>query len=223
VQQMPNGRYSARKVPVIALLTSAYNLSPERIVGAPSWRERYDIQARYEPTDPSAPVPRVNVLLQSLLRDRFGLVAHIEKRDFPIYVLKVARRDGRLEAGLKPSSVNCGEATAVNRAREWNTKAANVAPACEAIERPDAFIAGGLTLDVVASALRIPAGRHVMNETGLAGTWEVTLEFAPLRDTSGDRPNVFTALQEQLGLKLEPATAPLDVLVVDAISRPTPN
>jgi uncharacterized protein (TIGR03435 family) len=223
VPQMPPGRYSARKVPVIALLTSAYGLSPERIVGAPQWPDRYDIQARFEPTDPSEPIPRTNVLLQSLLRDRFGLVAHMAKRDFPVYVLKVARTDGRLGTSVKASAVNCGDSAAANSARERNLKAANGAPACGAIERPDAFIAGGMTMDVVASALRIPAGRPVINETGLVGTWEVSLEFAPLRDTRADKPNVFTALQEQLGLKLEPATAPLDVLVIDHIERPTPD
>jgi uncharacterized protein (TIGR03435 family) len=224
VQPMAEGRYFARKVPVIALLTAAYELSPERIIGAPAWRgERYDIQARYDPAAPSGVIPRTTVLLQSLLRERFGLVAHMEKRDFPIFVLRVVRSDGRLGRGLQPSSINCGDRAAASAARQQNAKAANGAPACDAVERPDAFIAGGTNLDVVARALRIPAGRHVINDTGLPGTWDVTLEFSPLADTGGDKPNVFTALREQLGLQLEPTRGALDVLIIDAISRPTPN
>jgi uncharacterized protein (TIGR03435 family) len=222
VQPVPNG-YSGRKIPVIALLTSAYGLSVDRVIGAPQWPDRYDIQARYEPADPAAPSPRLNLLLQSLLRDRFGLVAHTEKRNLPVYFLRVARTDRRLGPELKASAVNCADPAVATRARAENARAANGSPACGAIERPDAFIAGGMSLDVIANALRIPAGRPVIDDTGLSGTWETHVEFAPLGDTSGEKTNVFTALPEQLGLKLESGTAPLDVLVVDSMTKPTPN
>jgi uncharacterized protein (TIGR03435 family) len=218
---MPNGAYSATKVQVIALLTSAFGVSVDRLIGAPRQTERYDIEARYEPPDPNAPVPSVNVLLQSLLRDRFGLVAHMEKRDSPAYVLKLALNDERLGPGLKPSTVNCADTAALNGLRERNAKAANGAPACGAIEGPDTFNAGGTTMDILARALRIPSGRTVINGTGLAGTWDVTLQFAPLNDTSGEKPNAFTALQEQLGLKLQSTKRPVDVLVIDHVERPT--
>jgi bla regulator protein blaR1 len=71
--------------------------------------------------------------------------------------------------------------------------------------------------------LRVPANRTVVDATGLDGLWEATLDFAAQGDESGNKPSIFTALQDQLGLKLEPSTAPLDVLIIDAIQRPTPN
>jgi uncharacterized protein (TIGR03435 family) len=204
VRPLSNGGYSARKVPVLALLTSAYGLSPDRIVGAPSWPDRYDIEARYESTDPAAPPPSLTTLLQSLLHDRFGLVAHMQMRELPAYLLKRARSDGRLGPGLHRSPLETLDTAGT-------------------VENPEAFVAKGTTMDVLAKAMRVPAGRPVINATGLNGAWDVTLEFSPLGDTAGDRPPVFTALQEQLGLKLDAATAPLEVLVVDSISRPTPN
>lgn len=222
VRPRPDG-YSGRKIPVIALLTSAYGLSPARIVGAPKSIERYDIEARYEQTDPAAPVPRLNVLLQCLLRQRFGLVAHVEKRNIPLYVLRIARNDGRLGPGLKSSAVTCTDAAAVSRARERNERPGNSTPECEGLERPGAFVARGVTMDVLATALRVPSGRDVVNGTALAGTWDVALEFAPVPETNSDTPSIFTAVREQLGLKLEAGRAPLDVLVIDAMTRPTAN
>jgi uncharacterized protein (TIGR03435 family) len=219
---LPNGGYSARKAPLIALLTSAYGLSPERVINAPAWPDRYDIEARYQPGDPAEPVPPLTTLLQSLLRDRFGLVARMEQRDLPVYVLKLARADGRPGPQLRRSNRDCANA-AVTLAAEVRDLASNGAPACGANEGPGIFVAGGLTMGTIARALRVPANRNVVDATGLDGLWEAKLEFAAQGDESGNKPSIFTALQDQLGLKLEPSTAPLDVLVIDAIQRPTPN
>jgi len=97
IEPRANGDYSVRKVTLSALLASAYDVSTDRIVGAPSWwkTDRFDIDARYERTDPSAPVPPMNALLQSLLEDRFMLVAHRETRILPVYALRVVRSDRR--------------------------------------------------------------------------------------------------------------------------------
>lgn len=223
VRPMPNRGYSARKVPLIALLTSAFGVSPQRIVGVPPWPDRYDIEARYEPASPDTPLPSLNVLLQSLLRERFGLVAHMEKRDLAVYVLRVAGATTRLGPALTLSNLDCGDASAIANARLRKAIAANGAPACEAHEAPGVLKVGGMPMDLIAAALRIPAGRDVVNGTGLRGLWEASLEFAPPNDTTGNKPSVFTAVQEQLGLKLESSTAPLDVVVIDAIERPSAN
>jgi uncharacterized protein (TIGR03435 family) len=106
-QSLPGGRYSARKVPLMALLTSAFQLSPDRVIGAPAWPDRFDIEARYEAADPAAPAPPVNQLLQSLLRDRFSLVARLEPRDVPVYLLRQARQDGRLGPAMQSSAIRC--------------------------------------------------------------------------------------------------------------------
>ena len=223
VRALPDGGYIGRKVPLMALLTSAFGVSPDRVVGAPGWPDRWDIQARYERTDAAGPVPPLPVLLQSLLRDRFGLVAHSEQRELPVYLLELAARDRRPGPGLKPSRVDCTDPAAAARARAGKLVAGNRAPACDGDEGPGILMAGGLTLDQVARSLRVAAGREVINRTGLAGTWEVTLEFALLGDTGSDKPTVFTAVREQLGLTLQAGTAPLEVLVIDRISRPTGN
>ena len=218
-----NGSYSATKVPVLALLTFAFGVSPDRVSGAPASTKRYDIEARFERDDASLQVPTADLLIRAVLRERFGLVAHIEPRDLPVYVLKVARRDGRLGVGLKPSSVNCHDEVAASEARQRSSRATNGAPACGAIEDPERFVAGGTTIETLARALRIPSGRTVIDGTGLAGTWDVTLEFSPLNESSAARPSIFTVVEGQLGLTLQPSTAPLDVLVVDSIYEPTPN
>lgn len=219
------GDYAARKMTLSGLLAGAYGIPVTRIEGAPAWWriDRFDIEARYLPEAASAPIPPLSVLMQSLLQQRFGLIAHVEKRDLPVYLLRVASRDGRLGPALRPSASRCnGVGRPVNDA-DRNTTSSNGAPVCGANENPEAFIASGLSIDVLARALRVPAERDVINETGLAGLWDITLEFAPLGATSSDKPSVFTALQEQLGLKLESGTAPLDVLIVDDVKRPTAN
>lgn len=223
IRQLPNGGYSSQKITLGALLTSAYGVSPDRIIGMPNWgkTDRYDIEARYEPHDQAA--PQLNVLLQGMLRDRFGLVAHAEKRDFPVYLLRTVDKDGKSGPGLKPSKANCEDAAAANSARESKVRAADGAPLCGAVERPDAFIGGGVTMDTLARSLRIPAGRDVVNQTGLDGFWEFALEFAPAGDTTGEKPSVFTALRDELDLKLESGTAALDVLVIDSVAHPTAN
>ena len=78
-------------------------------------------------------------------------------------------------------------------------------------------------MDALARSLRIPAGRDVVNETGLEGFWDFGVEFAPAGNTTGEKPSVFTALKDELDLKLESGTAPLDVLVIDSVARPAPN
>jgi uncharacterized protein (TIGR03435 family) len=220
---MPNGGYSGHKVTVLALLTSAFEVSPRRVVGAPLWPDRYDIEARYEPGDPASPAPRLALLLQSMLRDRFGLVAHFDKRELPVYALTLARKDGMLGSQLRRARVNCADANAIALAQAKKTLAANGAPACGANEGPGVLIVGGLSMETIARALRVPAGRDVVDQTGLTGLWEAKLEFALPDDRTSDKPSFFSAVQEQLGLKLESSKAPLDVLVVDTITRPTPN
>lgn len=223
IRQLPNGGYSSQKITLGAVLTSAYGVSPDRVIGIPNWgkTDRYDIEARYELQD--QPAPRLNVLLQGLLRERFGLVAHAEKREFPVYLLKTVAKDGKPGPGLKASKANCEDTPAANSARESKVRAANGAPLCGAIERPDAFISGGVTMDALARSLRIPAGRDVVDQTELEGFWDFAVEFAPAGDTTGEKPSVFTAVRDELDLKLESGIAPMDVLVIDSVTRPTPN
>ena len=105
----PGGGFSARNASVFYLLNMAYGLPQNRILGGPDWidTEFFDVEAKYEPADTIAPVPRVSLMLQTLLRDRFALDAAMEKRDRPVYALRLARSDGRLGPGLQPAEFDC--------------------------------------------------------------------------------------------------------------------
>ena len=81
--------------------------------------------------------------------------------------------------------------------------------------------AGALNVDILVGTLTSASGRPVLNRTGLGGFYNIDLEWAPTPDADG--VSIFTAVEEQLGLKLESSTAPLDVVVVDRIERPTEN
>ena len=222
----PGGRFVLEDGAIMVLIRSAYPDATE-VIGAPAWvsSEHYDVQAKAEgnPT-PEQMLP----LLRALLAQRFKLVARTETRVQPTYALVVARPDGRLGPGLRPYPGDCAASAAATRS--------GTAP--PALPPPSngglpcgyrmggssgmtSVVSGGVTMNMLADMLGSPAGRVVIDKTGLSGLYEFTLEYAFRPDP--DRPSVFTALQEQLGLKLEPAQAPLPVLVIDSIERPTPD
>jgi uncharacterized protein (TIGR03435 family) len=205
-------RFVATNYPASGLLNMAWRLPNGRVIGAPDWTPRinYDIDARGDVSSDAA----WRAKLQAMLRDRFKLVAHLEKRDLPVYHLVRLRAD-RLGPGLvKSRIVDCNDKTAI---------AALTPPPrpCGFGPSPTATLAGTMALSSVASLLSTAAGRPVIDMTGIEGNYDFDLKFS--RATSDDALSVFTAVQEQLGLKLESATAPLDVLVVEHMERPTRN
>jgi len=100
------------------------------------------------------------------------------------------------------------------------TPPSNGAPPCGIRANRGEFLAGGITVEGLARNLASRAGRVIFDRTGLAGYYQITLRFAPDVAVDTDMPTLFTALQEQLGLKLEPSGAPLQTLVIDHIERP---
>ena len=206
-------RFVTTNYPAIGLLSMAWGVPNSRVLGAPDWAPRinYDIDARGDVSHGNADIrPK----LQALLRDRFRLVAHMEQRALPVYNL-VRLRPDRLGPGLvKSPIVDCKDEAAI--------KAMMPPPRpCGWLPSPGAPIAGTLSLASIASLLSNAAARPVIDKTGLDGNYELDLKFS--RAASDDAVSVFTAVQEQLGLKLESATAPLDVLVVEHMERPSAN
>ena len=192
-----------------------------RIVGLPAWtsEERYDVVAKT-----GGELKDYRVLLQALLRDRFGMRWHTEVRRVPSYVLTMLHPDGRLGPRLKPAAVTCDDAQAVEKARA--TKAPG-APLCNGVSGRNRIWFSGMRLGSVANALASLLNRPVIDRTGLTGRFDVDVEYvAPdvpdPTDASGP-VSVFTALQEQLGLRLQPEDVPMEVLIVDSIARPTDN
>jgi uncharacterized protein (TIGR03435 family) len=194
----------------------AYHVTPERIIGGPDWiaNDRFDVMATS-----SIPIDAKNldVMLQSLLRDRFGFAGHRETRTMAAYRL-VLRTDGILGPRLKRAAVDCGDPSAVAAAR---TAANSSEPVCGGKSGAGRLIFRGTTVNALAAALTSITGRQVANDTGLTGRFDVDLEWSPLQATDGT--SIFTAVQEQLGLKLESSTTAVEVVVIDSVRRPSEN
>jgi uncharacterized protein (TIGR03435 family) len=179
-------------------------------------------------------------MLQAMLADRFKLVTHTEQRRVPIYTLVLARSDGRLGPDLKPSSTDCtaqgrGDAPPAAPAAPAGALANPVAALLRCGLRPGGpgdIRVVGIPFSLVASFLSIMQGRPVVDETALKGAYDIHLVWAPdpvpgrAADPNANfenRADIFTALQEQLGLKLQAGNQPEDVLVIDSVSRPDDN
>jgi uncharacterized protein (TIGR03435 family) len=199
-------------------------------VGAPDWvlNEVYDLTAKA-----ASDVTReqMTAMLQTMLAERFKLAVHYEMQDRPVYALVLARADGRLGPGIRRSELDCDAIQAARRAgsKEPSPATSNGAPACGMSMRGEqgmTVLLGARPLSALAASLGSGTGRVVVDKTGLTGNYDVTLRYMsqPSANESPDAPpEIFTALQEQLGLKLEPARAPLRILVIDHIERPTEN
>lgn len=220
------GRVFYGNVPVSNVVEQAYGMRPDRIVNFPPWAEteRFDVTATYNPEQQK----QVRPMLQILLEERFSLRVHRETRDMPVYALMKARGDGQLGPQLRPSTVNCAPG-------------ANGRSACTLDIRSGYIRAVGMGWGN-GEVLGLNIGvwdRPIVDRTGLTGPFDYTLEWRPdpaqARNdagarragadaaTPGERTSIFTALQEQLGLRLQPTRAPLEVLVIDRVERPTPD
>jgi uncharacterized protein (TIGR03435 family) len=243
----PGGRFNAINAPLWELIRLAYAVQRTQLVGAPDWTEtaRYDIVAKAEGdiqgAGPAGPAEPLNFMLQDLLEDRFKLRAHRDTREMPVYALVLARADGKLGAGLRPSSVDCaamrgrGGRMGAPGGREGPPPPGE-RPQCGMRVAPNQITAGGVSLTQLRQMLSQFTQRIVIDRTGLTGTFDIDLTFTPERLPQGpppagapplnidpNGPSLFTALQEQLGLKLESDRAPVEVLVIDHVERPTPD
>lgn len=245
----PGGRVTATGVTLTLLLRNAYELPMgglrggrgDAIIGGPDWidEDRFDIEATAGSVAQFTP-DMLRPMWRNLLADRFQLQAHLETRETDIYELVLAREDGQLGPRLEPAAVDCEAQRAGLRGRRGGPPALPPPPGpgeridCGMRFGGGAISAGGMTMEQLADMLPQVAQRQVLDKTGLDGTWDFDLEFsqpqapqfgapdaaAPAGDT---RPTIFTALQEQLGLKLESTRGPVDVLIIDSVERPTPD
>jgi uncharacterized protein (TIGR03435 family) len=236
-----NGRYAATNIPLEFLILLAYQRPEYEIVGIPGWAltARFDVDARSERRPPPS---RAEVLqmLQTLLADRFKLVTHNETRRIPVYALVGAKGSEQLGPQLRRHTDDSG---CVDRSKYVSAGIPDPAkalptPACGGWSgAPNLGRLAGqrIDLDMLGKNLSGQLGRPVIERSGLTGFFDLTLEWMPqgqlspeaqaILDASPDlnRPSIFTALQEQLGLRLVPDTALVDVLVVDSVERPSEN
>ncbi len=217
IQSPQNGdSVTITNMPLRMIIGFAFDLARYNSVdGLPPWAdaESYDITAKVAATDLPAfreLLPRQrNPMLQPLLADRFHLQSHFELRQLPAYALVVANGKSRLtevQPAITPDGRKDPGGIRTSRG-EITSSAAPIA--------------------VLVDALSVQLGRPVIDHTGLTGHYEFTLQFSPAQPSTDAQPDagpsVFTAVQEQLGLKLESTKAPVRVLVIDHIDRPTEN
>jgi uncharacterized protein (TIGR03435 family) len=229
---MKGRTFSAVNVPLRLLILAAYDLASEpfRLVGAPSWiaTDRFDVVA--STPEGAKPADR-RAMLQALLEDRFRLVVRKESREMRIDALVRARTDGRLGQQLKPSSpVDCEAVAAARAAARGKGAPPPPPPAPDDIPPCTTFVDSGQLrgrarpLPVLATLLQEIVERHVVDRTGLDGNFDFDVKFVRENAAAGDAATaIYTALREQLGLRLEATSGPVEVLVIDSIERPTPD
>jgi bla regulator protein blaR1 len=228
----PGGRFTAKNVTAKMLIRLAYAIQDFQIAGGPSWMdsERYDIEAKPEGSsgeppagDHEALMEQQRLRIQALLADRFRLTIHRESKELPVYALVEAKGGPRVQPAAVVPAVFKGRGMRMGRGE---------------------LTAQSAPMSQLAESLSIQIGRTVVDRTGLAGVYDFTLKWTPdenqpqmfpgPREGSGpppDRattpdnssPSIFTAIEEQLGLKLESQKGPVPIVVIDRIEKPSEN
>jgi uncharacterized protein (TIGR03435 family) len=237
----PAGQIEVINLRVSDIVQAAFQVGDYQVLGMPAWARntRYDVSARLDPrlAAGAQPGPPAWALaMQTLLKDRLQLAFHREVQQRPVYHLMLARTDGKLGPNIRPAEFNCDalreEAAAAARTGKPSPmpEPTDTKIACGVRPSAGRILQGGSEVSFEFTAILSRAvGRPVFNRTGLTGKWDFLLTFTPgglLRagdPAPADPPDLFTALREQLGLKLEPATGPIDMFIVDRIEPPTEN
>jgi uncharacterized protein (TIGR03435 family) len=207
----PDGTLTMRNQPIRSILLYGSPVPVREIEGFPDWvaRDAYDITAK---TPAGSTRQQTPAMMRRMLEDRFKLKGHVEQRDRPIFALVVARSDGRLGPQLKVSTLDCGAPDAH----------------CGASFGAASIVSDRIRILDVLPFFSNLAGRPVIDRTALEGFYALTLRWAPARAPNSDAPvddapEFFTAIQEQLGLKVQPDTMKMPVFIVDSIERPSEN
>ena len=243
IRRQPGGGLTATNMPLRALITFAYQLQPFQLAGDPSWirNENFDIVAKMEgnpaPVAPfSGRLDPLMLAMQTLLAERFSLAVHRETRELDIYALVLARPDGKLGPALKQTTQDCAAMMAAARGGPppGPPPGPNSPVLCGMRGTFGRLQAGGMPLAAFASNLSGQVQRTVVDRTGLTGAWDFEITFAAERPANlppgaelppvdPGAPSLFTAIQEQLGLRLQSTKGPVEVLVVDRVEAPTPD
>lgn len=213
------------------IVRNVWNLNNLQIVGGPDWinQDRFDVLA----TAAGNPSPaQMMEMAKTMLADRFALKVHTETRQMPIYALVMARADGQLGPRMRRSTLDCetpppaarpGEPPPAPRTPPAPIDGIEI-PACGTRSAPGLITSGGVLLEALTRNMAGMAGRIIVDKTGLTGRFDFSLSFnLDPANAASDLPSVFAAMQEQLGLKLEAQTGPVDVFVIDNAQKPEEN
>ena len=222
MRDMP-GQANYTGVTVKMLIQQAYQVRDFEVVGGPKWIEsnRYDIVARPAAGGPALPSDPTNftdqqretfrqvraAMVRAMLADRFKLKTHKETRNLPVYVLTVAKGGPKFKVS---NGVNASDPELKPGVMRFNPRSGSLA---------------GTQLDIpyLVETLSRETDRIVLNNTGLDGKYDFALKWSPDPTASTDQPGIFTALQEQMGLKLESSKGPVEVVVIDSVETPRQN
>lgn len=245
IRTPPGGGIDAMRVTPRFLIRYAFAVDDSLIVGAPewTWSSRFDVTAK---GPPNVPTEATRAMLRTLLRERFMLRSHTENREMPVYALVTVGRASRVGRNLRRTTGCVERDTAAPRPSPPKALPPPSEPMPCGLRVAFGHISGGgITVGELVRALTQPTSRPVLDHTAMAGQFDLVMNFTPevLRVTptpdgpdasqlqpddvpapaDPTAPSIFTALQEQLGLKLDATKGAIAVLVIDSIDRPTPN
>lgn len=192
-------RFTASNVTLEVLLEFAFGVNENQLSGQPGWAvtEHYDVSAKAEGDKPLTR-EQLQPLLRQLLETRFKLATHRSIKDVSGYALVVAKGGPKLQKPTQGSD--------------------------KRYILPDGVHCDNVSIAFLAAMLARPTGRPVVDQTGIEGNYDIELKYAPEGTTDSSLPSLYTAVQEQLGLKLEPRKVPLELLVIDHAEKvPTEN
>jgi len=249
---VPGDRFVATNETLWTLIAVAYGepgflpqpLANYQIAGGPNWinSDRFDVEAKAagDVVRGIEGTRRKQLMLQTLLAQRFKLAVHHETRDMPVYAVVPARRDRTLGPKLRQMDVDCA---ALRHSPNYRPGPVFGTPAfdpanhdvCGSGVSVEGILKGGMTMADMAVTISRWMDKAVLDRTGLTGTFDVELQFSSeglpgvpgpppgVERPPNDNPSIFTAVQEQLGLKLESTRGPVDILVIDHAEKPTEN
>jgi uncharacterized protein (TIGR03435 family) len=242
IRRQPGGRLTASNMPLRALITFAYQIQGFQLANDPSWlrTETFDIVAKMEGDPPpvmpgTGPDPHM-VAMRTVLAERFKLAVHREIRELDIYTLVLARPDGTLGPNLKQTRTDCPALMeAGRRGGPPPPSGPNSPVVCGMRGTFGKLMVNAMPISQFANNLSSQMQRVVVDRTGLTGGWDFELSFAPeppagplppgveLPPVDPSAPSLVTAIQEQLGLRLQSTKGPVEVLVIDRIEQLIPD
>jgi uncharacterized protein (TIGR03435 family) len=222
----PGGRIVISNNTLFDIIRIAWQLQPFQIAGGTDWmnKDRWDINAK-APEAKTFPPQELLLMVKHLLADQFKLLTHTEMRDTNVFALVIARSNGKFGPQFRKSGFDC--AAIFSAAEKGDPTSPSDRGICgETTGSSGTVRARGVLLRDFAKNLSSRTGRFIVDKTGLVGYYDIDLQFAPDQlapespDHVDDAPSLFTAIFEQLGLKLEAQRLPIETLVIDSAQRP---